>query len=36
LFINRNIGHTEKYFVRCDVTEGFRVLVTKLSPYYDR
>ena len=27
---------TEKFFVRCDVTEEFPFLVTKFSPYYDR
>jgi PatG Domain len=35
-YTNRNTDHTEKYFVRCDVTEEFPFLVTKLSPYYDR
>jgi hypothetical protein len=33
---NRNTDFTEKSFVRCDVTEEFPFLVTKLSPYYDR
>jgi hypothetical protein len=35
-FTNRNTDVTEKYFVRCDVTEEFPFLVTKMSPYYDR
>ncbi len=35
-YTNRNTDYTEKYFVRCDVTEEFPFLVTKLSPYYDR
>jgi hypothetical protein len=35
-YTNRNTDYTEKYFVRCDVTEEFPYLVTKLSPYYDR
>jgi len=35
-YTNRNTGFTEKFFVRCDVTEEFPFLVTKLSPYYDR
>ncbi len=34
-FTNRNTDFTEKFFVRCDVTEEFPFLVTKLSPYYD-
>ena len=33
---NRNTDFTEKFFVRCDVTEEFPFLVTKMSPYYDR
>jgi hypothetical protein len=33
---NRNTDYTEKYFVRCDVTEEFPFLVTEMSPYYDR
>jgi hypothetical protein len=36
IFSNRNTDYTEKYFVRCDVTEEFPFLVTKMSPYYDR
>jgi PatG C-terminal len=35
-YTNRNTDFTEKFFVRCDVTEAFPYLVTKLSPYYDR
>jgi hypothetical protein len=35
-YTNRNTDYTEKFFVRCDVTEEFPFLVTKLSPYYDR
>src|SRR5262249_18794612 len=35
-FTNRNTDYTEKCFVRCDVTEEFPFLVTKLSPYSDR
>lgn len=35
-YSNRNTDFTEKFFVRCDVTEKFPFLVTKMSPYYDR
>jgi PatG C-terminal len=35
-YTNRTTDYTEKSFVRCDVTEEFPFLVTKLSPYYDR
>ena len=35
-YTNRNTDFTEKFFLRCDVTEEFPFLVTKLSPYYDR
>jgi hypothetical protein len=35
-FTNRNTDFVEKYFVRCDVTEEWPFLVTKLSPYFDR
>ena len=35
-YTNRNTDFTEKFCVRCDVTEEFPFLVTKLSPYYDR
>jgi PatG Domain len=35
-YTNRNTDFTEKYFVRCDMTEEFPFLVAKLAPYYDR
>lgn len=35
-YTNRTTDYTEKVFVRCDVTEEFPFLVTKLGPYYDR
>jgi hypothetical protein len=35
-YTNRNTDYTEKFFVRCDVTDEFPFLVTKMSPYYDR
>jgi PatG Domain len=35
-YTNRTTDFTEKFFVRCDVTEEFPFLVTKMSPYYDR
>lgn len=35
-YTNRNTDFTEKFFVRCDITEEFPFLVTKMSPYYDR
>jgi len=35
-YTNRNTDFTEKFCVRCDTTEEFPFLVTKLSPYYDR
>jgi hypothetical protein len=35
-YTNRNTDFTEKFFVRCDTTEEFPFLVSKLSPYYDR
>lgn len=35
-FTNRNTDYTEKFCVRCDVTEEFPFLVSKLAPYYDR
>jgi PatG Domain len=35
-YTNRNTDFTEKFFVRCDVTEEFPFLVTKMSPYYYR
>jgi hypothetical protein len=35
-YTNRNTDYTEKFFVRCDITEEFPFLVTKMSPYFDR
>lgn len=35
-YTNRNTDFTEKFFVRCDLTEEFPFLVSKMSPYYDR
>ncbi len=35
-YTNRNTDFAEKFLVRCDVTEEFPFLVSKLSPYYDR
>ena len=35
-YTNRNTDFTEKFYVRVDVTEEFPLLVTKMSPYYDR
>jgi hypothetical protein len=35
-FTNRNTDVTDKFFVRCDMTEEFPFPVTKMSPYYDR
>ena len=35
-FTNRKTDVVEKYFTRCDVTEEFPFLVTKMSPYFDR
>jgi hypothetical protein len=35
-YTNRNTDFTEKFFVRCDMTEKFPFLVTKIGPYYDR
>ena len=35
-YTNRSTDFTEKFFVRCDLTELFPFLVTKMSPYYDR
>jgi PatG Domain len=35
-YTNRSTDFTEKFFVRCDITEEFPFLVTKMSPYYDR
>ena len=33
---NRKTDVVEKFFTRCDVTEEFPFLVTKMSPYFDR
>jgi cyclic patellamide precursor peptide PatG len=35
-FTNRATDVVEKQFVRCDMTEEFPFLVTKMSPYFDR
>jgi len=35
-YTHRETDVTEKYFVRCDVTEEFPFLVTKMSPFYER
>jgi hypothetical protein len=35
-YTNRETDVTEKFFVRVDVTEEFPLLVSKMSPYYDR
>lgn len=35
-YTDRKTDFTEKFCVRCDLTEEFPFLVTKLSPYYDR
>lgn len=35
-YSNRKTDFSEKYYVRCDVTEEFPFLVTKMSPYFDR
>ena len=35
-YTDRKTDFTEKFFVRCDVTEEFPFLVTKMSPYYNR
>ena len=35
-YTNRNTDFTEKFSVRCDVTEEFPFLVAKLTSYYDR
>ena len=34
-YTNRNTDLTEKFFIRCDMTEEFPFLVTKMSPYYN-
>jgi hypothetical protein len=35
-FTNRQTDVVEKFSTRCDVTEQYPFLVTKMSPYYDR
>ena len=35
-YTNRNTDFTEQFFVRCDITEEFPFLVTKMSPYFER
>ena len=35
-YTDRKTDFTEKFFLRCDMTEEFPFMVTKLSPYYDR
>lgn len=35
-YTDRKTDFTEKFCVRCDLTEEFPFLVTKLSPYFDR
>jgi hypothetical protein len=35
-FTNRATDVADKFFTRCDVTEEFPFLVTKMSPYFDR
>jgi hypothetical protein len=35
-YTSRQTDVTEKFFCRCDITEEFPFLVTKMSPYYDR
>jgi hypothetical protein len=35
-FTNRTTDVVEKHFLRCDMTEEFPFLVTKMSPYFDR
>lgn len=35
-FTNRKTDVIEKYFTRCDVTEKFPFLITRMSPYFDR
>lgn len=35
-FTNRKTDVVEKYFTRCDVTEKFPFLITRMSPYFDR
>jgi hypothetical protein len=35
-YTDRKTDYTEKFSVRCDLTEEFPFLVSKLSPYFDR
>ncbi len=35
-YTDRKSDFTEKFFVRCDMTEEFPFLVKKMSPYYER
>jgi hypothetical protein len=35
-FTNRKTDVVDKFFARCDVTEEFPFLVTRMSPYFDR
>jgi hypothetical protein len=35
-FTNRNTDFSEKFFARCDVTDEFPFLVSKIAPYFDR
>lgn len=35
-YTDRKTDFTEKFYARCDMTEEFPFLVTKLSPYFDR
>lgn len=35
-YTNRNTDFVEKFFARCDVTEEFPFMVTRLSQYFDR
>jgi hypothetical protein len=35
-YTNRNTDYTEKFCVRCDVSEEFPFLVSKMASYYDR
>jgi hypothetical protein len=35
-FTNRNTDYTEKFACRCDMTEEFPFLVSKMAEYYDR
>ena len=35
-YTNRNTDFTERFSIRCDLTEEFPYLVSKIAPYYDR